>query len=813
MQRIDLKDNATTRRNANTPPNFTQNSSLENFSFQYFVEEWDADQCLAWIKGVCEEDLRPFFATIAENITSGKQLLIVDDDFLTRIGLNQLGPRRVLCQAIQLLNQNCYEMSDENLQLLALSVRVAALHLVNEMEAAHRAKERAKARMEVWKLFFMQIIQFPIVVLINEISKVVSHLVETSRKLVFWLDRAPFDASVTFIDFRRRVLDAVLAIMSMTNVAPKEIFTNSEKIITKAIDLQNNCDWIIKDCDDFFMVHTNSSRKITIRRRKVDTPWGFNLISTFRGRHIISEIKVGSPADLCDNADAGDEILAIGDETVVGWELEGVAKLLQDIEHRTELVLLLRKIPVSFVPTLASLFRVRDQPKPKALRLLTSMAPGSLVSTVAVDAEEEEPKFLPEMEPRTPIKRRRSSTFKTVLLKMRKGENRNGAGGQAGQIERTLMMRRRATVCGGSPPPVRTTHHTHLDLIALLKTSSIHEAGARGVIRRARTMRHQPDGYVRSFVDNQLVTPVDDDIVDDQLPFNTKCPTEFAKIDVIPPPDVAALGIPIAKTSDPEWCAPIREATSTREMRYRAPMSDSAITAISLESPSVRKTIDDSVWGWGLQGPVLASPSSSSIASLHSPAATPSSRTHLLSPFIFDGASPPASDTPCTLLQGKTFEGWLRRRKTHEELALSGGSSTNKWPKCWMALRAPFLYVYPNQFSKKADLVISVIRCAVTDATDLKTSKKFVFRIHRGPVSHYFSCYTQNDMKTWMHKIIVAIEQHGIQPKPATKSLSHLSSGDGDSESQAGTPVSPGDYTNNCHIPSPPPFTPKSPPS
>lgn len=36
-------------------------------------------------------------------------------------------------------------------------------------------------------------------------------------------------------------------------------------------------------------------------------------------------------------------------------------------------------------------------------------------------------------------------------------------------------------------------------------------------------MRHQPDGYVRSFIDNKLVTDIEDDVVNDQLTFNVKC--------------------------------------------------------------------------------------------------------------------------------------------------------------------------------------------------------------------------------------------------------------------------------------------------
>ena len=36
-------------------------------------------------------------------------------------------------------------------------------------------------------------------------------------------------------------------------------------------------------------------------------------------------------------------------------------------------------------------------------------------------------------------------------------------------------------------------------------------------------MRHQPDGYVRSFIDNKLVQEVEEDVVVEQLPYNVKC--------------------------------------------------------------------------------------------------------------------------------------------------------------------------------------------------------------------------------------------------------------------------------------------------
>lgn len=53
------------------------------------------------------------------------------------------------------------------------------------------------------------------------------------------------------------------------------------------------------------------------------------------------------------------------------------------------------------------------------------------------------------------------------------------------------------------------------------------------IVRRARTMRHQPDGYVRSFIDNKLVQEIEDDIIAEQLPFNVGCECLFPSLHLI----------------------------------------------------------------------------------------------------------------------------------------------------------------------------------------------------------------------------------------------------------------------------------------
>ncbi|MFH4981148.1 hypothetical protein AB6A40_007857 [Gnathostoma spinigerum] len=74
---------------------------------------------------------------------------------------------------------------------------------------------------------------------------------------------------------------------------------------------------------------------------------------------------------------------------------------------------------------------------------------------------------------------------------------------------------------------------------------------------------------------------------------------------------------------------------------------------------------------------------------------------------------------PCSQLDGKQYEGWIRRKRLSNESGFK-----RKWIKCWMALRSGLLHIYKEPSAPSADFVISIVKFVISDATDLKTSKK-----------------------------------------------------------------------------------------
>ncbi|KAK6742639.1 hypothetical protein RB195_010100 [Necator americanus] len=679
-------------------------SSLPLISFQQYVQSWSGKQIARWIEGLGDA-MNPYLGTIRDNIRCGKHLHLIDDEMLANIGITALGPRKTILQAVHLLLYFCTEAPSENLQSLLIKVVIACKAVAFELGKAIRCKdEKPLTRNHV-------------VAVLNSISLSMSVLVEHVKKLVFWLDRSPFDELVQYIELRNRISVSIWELVRNVNVQPKFLFGIASELIQKTNDLRDLCENVIRNNDDPAILYTTYIERALLRRHDVSTNWGINLQSSFRGVHVISEVKVGSPADLCCRIDAGDEIMLINGKAVVGWDLTRVAHRLGSSTD-TELRLVLNKRPRHSLP-----LPLKNTVKPT--RPLAKMIPGSQAS----DTADRGKRIFKEIA--YPLNRRRSSTFVSELLNL--VDNKGGR----------LRTTRRSSICGGSPRrelyfEEEERPYVNWDLFDLIghPASESHEGtiAIPQIVRRARTMRHQPDGYVRSFIDNKLVHEIEDDIITEQLPFNVKCPTEFAEVSIVGPAELSHLNVEEPRCSDPEWSAPYKEASL---QRFRALAGDSNLSGFLLDSPRcTTSSTGDDPW-------VLPSPASvCSIPSITSP------NTFRLAPSgdWHNDDTPSSPSTPDIRTSEKAFEGWVRRRKTAKELFAK--EVTNKWPKCWMCLRGPFLSIYPNQFTRRADMIINIAKCSVSDETELKTSKKFVFRLSRPPVEHHFSCYSQTDMRT-----------------------------------------------------------------
>lgn len=706
-------------------------------SFARCVEQWKGKEIARWIEGLGDQ-MNPYLGMIRDNIKSGKQLEALDDDSLKKIGISALGARKTIFQAVSLLLYFCHESEHENLQRLAQQVKTSCLYVERTMTSAMRMREKAIRRSEI-------------VNILNSVSNAVLQLAEHTKRFVFWLDRTPFDEEPEFINVRNSVSSFMWNLLRNVNVQPKALFETGSQIVRMSKELAYECQKIV-DCDDPLILYACFIESALLRRRSDNINWGLNIQSSYRGVHVISEIKEGSPADACTKIDAGDEILMINGRTVVGWDLTSVVQQVGALDV-LELSLIVKRRP-------------REPQLPKQSKLAARALAPSSQTAKTYSTDDYDPFGQSE-----PLKRHRSCHVISEIIKENERKIR---------ISRRLI--RRSSIASACPRKERKNideraldgdDEDDWDVHEFIRNvDGEEEALVPRIAKRTRTMRHQPDGYVRSFIDNKLVTDIEDDVVNDQLTFNVKCPNEFAQIKEVDKEELKVLNLPEARVSDEDWKAPYQEFAAPS---FRA-VGDSNISGFSLDSPrllpvSSRMTssVEESAFG------VLPSPSTSSMNSVSSPAPfgkfqMSTSQTEW---------SPNPDDLPGSPISAayagmeKLFEGWVRRRKTRAEL--NANELTNKWPKIWMCLRGHYLLLYTNQNTKRPEMVINLIKATISDSTDLKTSKKNIFRITAAPLDYHFSCFTALDWRNWTQKMKMAKEifaNAGTQPRIMSQSVS-----------------------------------------
>ena len=177
--------------------------------------------------------MNPYLVLVRDHIRNGKQLCTVDMEYLLSIGICALGPRKMIQQAIELLLYFCYEAPTENLQTLAMKVRIACNNVITQFGLSMKLKEKVG----FYPNFPSQTDQIQavrradIISILNIITCAVSQLSEDVKRFIFWLDRSPFDEQDKYMEIRKTTTELIWTIVRTTNSIPRELFESGPDII------------------------------------------------------------------------------------------------------------------------------------------------------------------------------------------------------------------------------------------------------------------------------------------------------------------------------------------------------------------------------------------------------------------------------------------------------------------------------------------------------------------------------------------------------------------------------------------------------
>ncbi|KAA8588515.1 hypothetical protein FQN60_009860 [Etheostoma spectabile] len=262
----------------------------------------------------------------------GEQLLHITHQELEELGVTRIGHQELILEAVDLLCALNYGLETENLRTLSHKLNASAKNLQNFILGRRRGGHydgRASRRLP------------------NDFLTSVVDLIGAAKNLLAWLDRSPF-ASVTEYSLLKN--NIVQLCLELTTIVQQDctVYETENKILHVCKTLAGICDHIISLSSDSLVSQSAHLEGMYIK-------------STYDGLHVITGTTENSPADLCKKIHAGDEVIQVNHQTVVGWQLKNLVNALR--EDPCGVILTLKKRPQNTLSSTPALLRnVRWKP-------------------------------------------------------------------------------------------------------------------------------------------------------------------------------------------------------------------------------------------------------------------------------------------------------------------------------------------------------------------------------------------------------------------------------------------------------------------
>ncbi|KAM6280552.1 connector enhancer of kinase suppressor of ras 3 isoform 2-T2 [Porphyrio hochstetteri] len=326
------------------------------------VTRWSPKQVVDWTKGL-DDCLQQYVHKFEREKINGEQLLQISHQDLEDLGISRIGHQELVLEAVDLLCALNYGLETDNMKNLVLKLRASSNNLQNYISSRRKSSnyDGNTSRKPP-----------------NEFLTSVVELIGAAKALLAWLDRTPFTGIADFSSMKNRIIQLCL---DLTTTVQKDcaVADMEEKVQTVAKTLNGICDKAIRSTTDLLMsqcacleeVHLTNIKpgeglvradsEVSSCPQRLIGGLGMYIKSTYDGLHVITGTTENSPADRSQKIHAGDEVIQVNRQTVVGWQLKNLVAKLR--ENPAGVRLLLKKRPTgSFHFTPAPLKNLRWKP-------------------------------------------------------------------------------------------------------------------------------------------------------------------------------------------------------------------------------------------------------------------------------------------------------------------------------------------------------------------------------------------------------------------------------------------------------------------
>uniref|UniRef100_A0A8C1JBM0 Connector enhancer of kinase suppressor of Ras 2b n=1 Tax=Cyprinus carpio TaxID=7962 RepID=A0A8C1JBM0_CYPCA len=667
------------------------------------VSRWSTSQVVDWMKGL-DDCLQQYIKNFEQEKVGGEQLLRITHQELEDLGVSRIGHQELILEAVDLLCALNYGLETENLKTLTHKLNASAKNLQNFITGRRRGGHydgRATRKLP------------------NDFLTSVVDLIAAAKSLLAWLDRcyffirSPFAAVADYSMTRNNVIQLCL---ELTTIVQQDgtVYETENKILHVCKTLSGVCDHIISLSSDPMVSQAAHLEVVQLDNIRSTEGLGMYIKSTYDGLHVITGTTEGSLADRCKKIHAGDEVIQVNHQTVVGWQLKNLVNSLRS--NPAGVTLTLKKRPQSTLTSAPALLK-NMRWKPLALQVLLGrpIIPPSPSSSVAT----------PSSTLSTPS-RRDSCALQDLYI----------------------------------PPPPDEPYTPREDIGNL--TSNCQQA-AKGSdspnsFLDQECRRHFPlldeDAvlYCYEYDQNQGPPPVRRD----------STPTYGRLRPISMPVEYNWVG-------DYEDPAKLKKEIRRENSLLRYVSEDKAGTEeYHTGRRSSRRSRRKSEKG-GSPAHYALVPTLQMEMLQHDSLATPPSETS--SVYLTFDRSSMLSRSKKVKLRGKIkrriscrdlgqgdCEGWLWKKKDAKSYF------SQKWKKYWVVLKDACLYWYTNEEDEKAEGFVSLPEFNIDQANECR--KKFAFKAcHPKIKSFYFAADNMDDMNRWLSRLNMAATAHSEQKR------------------------------------------------
>uniref|UniRef100_A0A3B4YBL0 Cnksr family member 3 n=1 Tax=Seriola lalandi dorsalis TaxID=1841481 RepID=A0A3B4YBL0_SERLL len=260
-----------------------------------------------------DDSLQQYVPSFQQQLVDGEKLLRMSHQELLSLGVARVGHQELVLEAVDLLCALNYGLESDHLKTL-----------VGKMRTAHHNLSSAVSQRRKNPAYHNKNSHQPS----NEFLTAVVELIAAAKSLLAWLDRTPLTSANDFTSTKSRIIQLCL---ELTSTVQKDctVYEMEEKILEVSRALNGICEKTVQVTSDPSKSEMACLEEVHITNIKPGEGLGIYIKSTYDGLHVITGTTENSPADKTQRIHAGDEVIQVNKQTVVGWQLKHLVEKLR----------------------------------------------------------------------------------------------------------------------------------------------------------------------------------------------------------------------------------------------------------------------------------------------------------------------------------------------------------------------------------------------------------------------------------------------------------------------------------------------------